>query len=50
MTRKRTKSALRSIARDVGKNPKFRRMVEEEKLNARIAQMIYDARTKATLT
>ncbi len=50
MTRRKTKNALHIIARDVGKDPKFRRMVEEEKLNARVAQMIYEARTSASLT
>jgi predicted transcriptional regulator len=50
MTRKRTKNALDLIARDVGKDRAFRRMVEDEKLNAQVARIIHDARTAAKLT
>jgi transcriptional regulator with XRE-family HTH domain len=38
------------IAQDVGKDASFRAMVEEEKLNAQVAQLIYDARVAAKLT
>ena len=41
---KRTKNALDLIARDVGDDREFHCLVEEEKLNARIARMIYEAR------
>ena len=34
----------------VGDDTDLRRQVEEEKLNVRVAEMIYDARTKAGLT
>jgi len=50
MTKKKTKNALKLIAKDVGNARRFRDMVEEEKLNARVAQMIYDARNAASLT
>jgi ribosome-binding protein aMBF1 (putative translation factor) len=50
MARKKTKDALKLIERDVGKRAGFRRMVEEEKLNAQVARLIYDARTRAGLT
>ena len=50
MARKKTKNALDIIARDVGHDPKFWEMVEQEKLNAKVAQMIYEARTKAGLS
>jgi ribosome-binding protein aMBF1 (putative translation factor) len=48
--RKKTSDALEIIARDVGDDPDFRRMVEEEKLNAHVARLIYEARTRAGLT
>ncbi len=51
MTRKKTRDAIELIARDVGRRGRgFRRMVEEEKLNARIAWMVHEARTAAALT
>lgn len=50
MKRKKTSDALEIIARDVGDDPDFRRMVEEEKLNAHVARLIYEARTRAGLT
>jgi ribosome-binding protein aMBF1 (putative translation factor) len=50
MTRKKTKDALKLIARDVGGDADFRRRVEEEKLNAQVAQLIHDARTRARLS
>ena len=50
MQRKKTKSALELIGRDVGKDARFRRMVDTEKLNAEVARLIYDARTKAKLS
>ena len=50
MARRKTRNALDLIARDVGKDPSFRRRVEEEKLNAQVARLIHDARTAARLT
>jgi ribosome-binding protein aMBF1 (putative translation factor) len=50
MARKKTRSALALIARDVGKDAGFRKRVEKEKLNAQVAQTIYEARTAAKLT
>lgn len=47
---KKTRDALALIRRDVGEDPSFRRMVEEEKLNARVARMILEARTESGLT
>jgi len=50
VARKKTRSALALIARDVGKDARFRRRVEEEKLNVQVGQMIHEARTAARLT
>ena len=50
MARKRTTDVLALIARDKGKVPSFRRMVEEERFNSQVARLIYDARTAAGLT
>jgi len=50
MPHKKTKDALKLIARDVGRDPKLRRLIETERLNAHVAQLIYDARVKAKLT
>jgi ribosome-binding protein aMBF1 (putative translation factor) len=50
MPRKKTKDTLELIARDVGKDPRFRARVEEEKFNAQVARMVLEARTAAGLT
>jgi ribosome-binding protein aMBF1 (putative translation factor) len=50
MARKKTRSALELIAREVGDDPRHRRMVREAMLNMEVAQLIYDARTAAKLT
>jgi len=50
MARKKTRNALELIARDVGDDPRHRRMVREAMLNMEVAQLIYDARTAAKLT
>lgn len=34
----------------MGTDPELQQLAEQERLNARVAQMIYDARTKAKLT
>lgn len=46
----RTKDARKIIDRMIGNDAELRRMVEEESVNARVAQIIYDARKKAGLT
>jgi ribosome-binding protein aMBF1 (putative translation factor) len=48
--RTRTRDALEILDRDMGDDPDFHRMVEEEKLNAHVARLIYEARTRARLT
>jgi ribosome-binding protein aMBF1 (putative translation factor) len=50
MARKKKTDVLTLIAGDLGKDPAFRRMVAEERLNSQVARMIYDARTAAKLT
>ena len=50
MARAKTRNAVQLIARDVGRDRSFRRMVEEEKLNAQVARIILEARTAAGLT
>ena|SRR2546426_1180252 len=47
---RKTKNALKIIERMIGKDADLRRMIEEETVNAAVAQMIYEARTKAGLT
>src|SRR5262245_35313051 len=46
----KTDDAVKMLADRTGDDRKLRQMIEREKLNARIARMIYDARTKAGLT
>jgi ribosome-binding protein aMBF1 (putative translation factor) len=46
----KTTDAIRILKQRIGPDPEFWRMVEEERLNAEIARMIYAARTKAGLT
>lgn len=38
------------LARVIGEDAELRRLVDEEKLNVRVAEMIHDARTAAGLT
>lgn len=45
-----TSNALEILDRRIGDDPEMRAMIVQERLNGRIAQMIYDARTKAGLT
>ncbi len=45
-----TSNALEILARRDGDDAELRAMVAQEKLNGQVAQMIYDARTKAELT
>jgi len=49
MTRK-NRDATRILDQLTGKNPKLRKMIAEEALNARVARMIFEARTRAGLT
>ena len=46
----KTKDALKILDRITGKDEDLKRLIEEEELNAKVARMIYDARTKAGLT
>ena len=41
MPHKKTKDALKLIARDVGRDPGLRRLIETERLNAHVAQEQY---------
>jgi ribosome-binding protein aMBF1 (putative translation factor) len=53
MARKKKKSvtdAVEIAIRQLGDTPKLRQRIAEEKLNVRVAQMIYDARHRAGLT
>jgi ribosome-binding protein aMBF1 (putative translation factor) len=42
--------AVEIAIRAIGDTPELRARIEDEKLNLRVAQMIYDAREKAGLT
>ncbi len=46
----KTKDALKILDRRIGRNGALRRLVEQERVNADLAQLIYDARTRAGLT
>jgi ribosome-binding protein aMBF1 (putative translation factor) len=46
----KTKDALKILDRITGKDEDLKRLIEEEELNAKVARMIYEARTKAGLT
>jgi ribosome-binding protein aMBF1 (putative translation factor) len=53
MAKKGTKTitdAVEILIRRLGDTPELRARIEEEKLNFRVAQMIYDARQKSGLT
>ena len=47
---KKTSDATEILDRLTGDDSKLREMIAEEALNARVARMIYDARTRAGLT
>jgi len=47
---KKTSDAVRILERLTGPNRRLRRRIEEATLNARVAEMIYDARTQAGLS
>ncbi len=46
----KTKDALRILDKRMGDGPEIRKMIEEEMVNLRVAQAIYDLRTGAGLT
>jgi ribosome-binding protein aMBF1 (putative translation factor) len=50
LTSGRTRNAVKIIERITGENADLRQMIADESLNARVAAMIYDVRTKADLT
>jgi hypothetical protein len=43
----KTKDALKILDRRIGRSRNMRRLIEAERVNADIAQMIYEARTQA---
>jgi ribosome-binding protein aMBF1 (putative translation factor) len=45
-----TKDALKIVDRITGHDPELRELIEEETMNAQVARMIYEARTRAGLT
>ncbi len=47
---RKTNDALKIIDRMVGDDAELRAMIDEERAGAEIAQLIYDARTRAGLT
>ncbi len=47
---RKTADALKIIDRMVGADAELRAMIDEERAGAEIAQLIYDARTRAGLT
>jgi ribosome-binding protein aMBF1 (putative translation factor) len=46
----KTRDALKIIERMIGDDSELRQMIAEETLNAAVARMIHEARTKAGLT
>jgi predicted transcriptional regulator len=46
----KTSDAIEILDRMMGKDSEMRRLVEEARINAVVAQLIYDARNKAGLT
>jgi predicted transcriptional regulator len=46
----KTKDALKILDRVTGQDEDLTRLIAEEELNAKVARMIYEARTKAGLT
>lgn len=49
-TPRKTTDAMKIIDRIIGDDPELRAMIDDERAGADIAQLIYDARTKAGLT
>jgi len=50
MAKKKTSDALNIIDRIIGSDVELRAMVDEERAGADVAQLIYDARSRAGLT
>ena len=46
----KTRDALKILDRITGNDEDLKRLIEEEELNAKVARMIYEARTKAGFT
>ena len=46
----KTRDALKILDRRIGRDRNMRRLIEAERVNADIAQMIYDARIQAGVT
>lgn len=46
----KTKNALKILDRVTGNDPELRQLIDEATVNAHVAQLIYDARTKLKLT
>jgi ribosome-binding protein aMBF1 (putative translation factor) len=46
----KTSDAVEILDRQMGEGPEIRRLLEEARINAAVAQLIYTARTKAGLT
>jgi ribosome-binding protein aMBF1 (putative translation factor) len=46
----RTRDALKILDQVIGHDPQLRRTIAEERINADVARMIYDERSKAGLT
>jgi ribosome-binding protein aMBF1 (putative translation factor) len=46
----KTTDALELLDRMIGDDAEMRHMIAEERVNAQVAQMIYEARTEASLT
>lgn len=49
-TKKKTSDALKILDRMMHKNKKFEKLVAEARINAEVAQLIFNARTKANLS
>jgi ribosome-binding protein aMBF1 (putative translation factor) len=47
---RKTKNAVKILDRITGNDRKLRRIIVEERINAEVAQLIYQARTSAGLT
>jgi ribosome-binding protein aMBF1 (putative translation factor) len=50
MAKKKTADALTILDRMIGGDDELRQQIDQEYINAKIAQLIYEARTKARLT
>jgi ribosome-binding protein aMBF1 (putative translation factor) len=48
--RSKTSDAVQILDRMAGDSPEIKRLTEEARINARVAQMIYDARQKAGIS